>query len=80
MIYRIMIKSLLVNIALTFSKLIGGFIFKSKTLIADGVHSMSDMLTDIVGIIGGVFSEKHPDKEHPLGHGNLEYVTSIFIS
>lgn len=77
-------KSLLIsfisNIFLTSLKLIFGILSKSKTLIADGVHSLSDTATDIIGIIGTKIANKKPDKNHPYGHGKAEYLTSIFIS
>ena len=77
-------KSLLIsfisNIFLTSLKLIFGLLSKSKTLIADGVHSLSDTATDIIGIIGAKIANKKPDKNHPYGHGKAEYLTSIFIS
>lgn len=68
------------NMFLTFLKLVFGFISKSKTLVADGVHCLSDMLTDIIGFIGSKISNKDPDESHPYGHGKAEYITSIFIS
>lgn len=68
------------NVFLTLIKLFFGYISKSKTLIADGVHCASDMLTDIIGYIGNIISSKKPDVNHPFGHGKAEYITSIFIS
>lgn len=75
----VLIKSLIVNITLTIIKIIFGFICKSKVLIADGTHSLSDFATDIVSIFGSKLSGKPADEEHPYGHGKLEYLTSIVI-
>jgi len=75
-----MLKSLITNIFLTSLKIIFGIISKSKTLIADGVHSLSDTSTDIIGLVGSKIASKKPDKNHPYGHGKAEYITSIFIS
>lgn len=80
MVFKVMFLSLLVNIFLTFLKIIGGILGNSKTLVADGIHSFSDLATDVVAIIGNKFSTLPPDSDHPYGHGKYEYVTSILIS
>lgn len=71
--------SLVINTFLSLFKIIMGIIFLSGSLVADGIHSFSDLITDIVGIIGAVFSKKPPDEKHPFGHGRMEYLISIFI-
>jgi len=80
MITKIMLKSFLVNLSLTILKLLGSLFSHSKTLLADAVHCLSDMLTDIIGLIGSKLASKKPDKKHPYGHGKIEYLTSIIIS
>lgn len=60
--------------------MIVGTIGSSGALIADGFHSISDLVTDIIVIISSKFSSKLPDKEHPFGHGRLDYIISIAIS
>lgn len=77
---KCMFVSFIANIFLTIIKITFGYISKSKTLIADGIHCLSDMSTDIIGIIGAKISNKKPDAEHPFGHGKAEYITSLFIS
>ena len=72
--------SLITNLSLGIIKVIGGFFTNSKTLISDGIHCLSDMCTDIIGIIGTKLAKKKPDKEHPFGHGKIEYVTSMLMS
>ena len=74
-----MLLSFIVNTLLSFFKIIIGFIGKSTALIADGIHSASDLLTDTVALVANIFSTKPADKEHPYGHGRLEYLTSILI-
>ena len=78
-IQNIMKKSFLTNFFLSIFKIISGIIFHSSALIADGIHSFSDLVTDVVAIIGNTFSLKPADREHPYGHGNAEYLTSIVI-
>lgn len=77
---KVLIKSLLVNLVLSILKLIGSFIGGSITLLADAIHCMSDMFTDVISIIGSKLSNKKPDKEHPYGHGRIEYLTSMVMS
>ena len=74
-----LVKSLIVNILLTLTKFVFGIIYKSKVLVADGIHSLSDLATDIVSIYGSKLSLKPADNEHPYGHGKIEYLTSIVI-
>lgn len=76
---RVMHKSFLVNFGLIVVKLIAGFFFRSSALIADGIHSLSDFLSDIFVIIGIRTSTKPPDDEHPFGHGKFEYVVSMML-
>ena len=76
---RVMIISIVTNTFLSFIKIIVGYIGKSGALIADGIHSISDLTTDFFAIIGNLFSKKPADQNHPYGHGKLEYLTSIGI-
>jgi cation diffusion facilitator family transporter len=76
---KVMRKSLFVNIFLVFMKIIGGILFKSVSLIADGVHSISDLLSDVFVILGIRHSVKPPDEDHPFGHGKFEYVLSFIL-
>lgn len=72
-------KSFFVNIFLVILKLISGFLFNSSALIADGVHSISDLLSDIFVLLGIRHSVKPADEDHPFGHGKFEYVLSLFL-
>lgn len=76
---KVLVKSLIVNILLTLTKFVFGIIYKSKVLVADGIHSLSDLATDVVSIYGSKLSLKPADNEHPYGHGKIEYLTSIVI-
>lgn len=75
-----MFVSMLTNIVLSILKIVTGFIGRSGALIADGIHSFSDLITDMVAIVGGKIASKPADKNHPYGHGRVEYLTSIVIS
>ena len=74
-----MFVSAFTNVFLAILKIATGFLFQSTAIIADGIHSFSDLVTDFFAIIGSHFSRKPADLEHPFGHGNLEYLTSLGI-
>ena len=76
---KAMQKSFIVNSGLVIVKLISGFLFNSIALIADGVHSISDLLSDIFVLLGIKHSVKPADEDHPFGHGKFEYVLSLFL-
>jgi len=72
-------KSFIVNIFLVILKIISGLVFNSYALIADGVHSISDLMSDVFVILGIKHSLKPADDEHPFGHGKFEYVLSFIL-
>lgn len=74
-----MIVSIVVNFILIVIKLVVGIISNYKSLVADAVHSFSDMSTDLVAIFGQWLAVKKADDKHPYGHGKIEYITSIII-
>lgn len=76
---KALIKSFLVNLFLSIIKIVTGWFGKSSALIADGVHSFSDLMTDFVAIFGNRYAMKPADKEHPFGHGKIEYLTCLII-
>ena len=69
-----------VNLALAFIKLIVGKIAGSIALFADGVHSFSDLGTDIAVLLGVKFGSKQPDAKHPYGHGRIETFSTAAIA
>jgi len=71
--------AIVVNIVLALLKIISGNIFKSVSLISDGLNSLSDLITNILVIIGLKVGENPEDKEHPFGHGKIESVFSVII-
>ncbi|MGN1371671.1 MAG: cation diffusion facilitator family transporter [Candidatus Coprovivens sp.] len=77
---RVLITSMLINFMVSFLKIITGFICQSKSMVADGFHSLSDFITDIVALFGSKFSQKRANKKHPDGYGRFEYITDIFIA
>lgn len=68
------------NTLLAILKMAVGFLAGSISLVADGIHSLSDCLTDIAVILGVYLGSKKPDPEHPYGHGRLETFSTAFIA
>jgi len=68
-----------VNITLSIFKIIAGIIGHSQAIIADGIHSVSDTVTDLAVIIGSYFWSRPPDANHPYGHKRLETLVTLFI-
>ena len=71
--------AIVINIVLALLKIISGNIFRSVSLISDGLNSLSDLITNILVIIGLKVGENPEDKEHPFGHGKIESVFSVII-
>ena len=72
--------SIIGNVGLFLLKLFLGLFINSIALIADGVHSLSDTATSGVVIFGFKSAKKPPDKEHPYGHGRVEYIATLIIA
>ena len=70
----------LINLVLAAAKLIVGGLGGSIALVADGVHSLSDLLTDGVTILGTYVRSKPPDESHPYGHGKFEAFAVIVVA
>lgn len=71
---------IIVNIILTILKVIGGFLAGSRALLADALHSASDIVGSVVVLFGVKIANKPPDEEHPYGHGKAENVASIIVA
>lgn len=68
------------NLVLVVFKAIIGILSNSIAVVLDAVNNLSDALSSIITIIGTKLSGKAPDKEHPLGHGRGEYLTSLVVA
>lgn len=71
-IIRVTWLGIIINVILVIAKLIIGSLVASMALIADGFHSLSDLVTDFAIILGVHISKKEPDEGHPYGHGWAE--------
>jgi len=72
--------SIIINVLLFLLKLLLGLFINSIALIADGVHSLSDVSTSGIVIFGFRIATKKPDKEHPYGHGRVEHIATLIIA
>jgi cation diffusion facilitator family transporter len=79
LVQRVTIWGAVVNVILSLIKIAVGAVFNSIALIADGIHSFSDLLTDIMVFIGSRVGGLPPDENHPYGHGKIESLITIMI-
>jgi cation diffusion facilitator family transporter len=78
-IRQVTIAGMLINVLLTIIKIAAGCIGNSQSVIADGIHSLSDCSTDIAVLIGLKYWNQPPDACHPYGHRRIETMISVFI-
>jgi len=71
---------MVVNIILAVIKIVIGFFAASLALVADGVHSLSDLATDVAVLLGLRLGSKAPDQSHPYGHGRAETFSAALIA
>ena len=74
------IVSVVANIILSIGKVIAGTVGNSAAMLADGIHSASDLVTDGVVLISMRMAKKKADREHPYGHGKFETIATQFIA
>ena len=70
---------LLANLFLAGFKFIAGISGRSQALVADAIHSLTDLTTDIAVIAGSHYWSRPPDDDHPYGHRRLETLVTVFI-
>ncbi|MBN1621885.1 MAG: cation transporter [Endomicrobiales bacterium] len=78
-IRRVTIVGLLVNIALAILKFVVGIVGSSQAVVADGVHTLSDVSTDLAIIFGVKYWSAPADEEHPYGHSRIETIITSVI-
>ncbi|MGD8590441.1 MAG: cation diffusion facilitator family transporter, partial [Chromatiales bacterium] len=66
-----------VNVLLTLIKIVFGIIGHSQSLVADGIHSLSDLLSDALVLFAARHAKNDPDEEHPYGHGRYETAATM---
>lgn len=77
--YKCLIYSMINNLVISILKILGGILFKLSSLFADGMHTFSDFVTDVISFVGSKISKKRSTKVHPFGFGMVEYLTNLFV-
>ncbi|HAL39608.1 MAG TPA: cation-efflux pump [Polaromonas sp.] len=68
-----------VNLILTIAQITAGILAKSQGLVADGIHSLSDLVADFVVLFASHHSKKDADEDHPYGHQRFETAASLVL-
>ena len=77
---KVSMVTIFTNVVLALFKIIAGILGHSSAMLADGVHTLSDVLTTIIVVIGLKVSSKEADEEHPYGHEKYESVFAKILS
>jgi len=72
--------SILVNVFLSAFKLFAGIFGNSVAMISDAVHSITDLFSTVIAMIGIKLANKKPDKTHPYGHENIDCIATLFLA
>lgn len=78
-IQKVTLIGAVLDAVLGIAKIVIGHLAHSAGLVADGIHSLSDLLTDLMVIVILKFSGKGPDKEHPWGHAHFETIGTVVL-
>ena len=68
------------NLSLLLIKLVFGLLIRSSALVADGIHSLSDLATDFVVLLSSRFSNRPADETHPYGHQKFDTLAAVFVA
>lgn len=74
------ILSIVLNAIMVIFKITFGYLTGSVAISADGLNNLSDMGSNLATLFGFKLSNKHPDSEHPYGHGRIEYIVGMIIA
>ena len=76
---RVTVVGAVLNLLLAVAKIVVGWIGRSQSLIADGIHSLSDLLSDGVVYWAAHHAQQDPDQKHPYGHGRFETFATLAL-
>ena len=71
--------SIVINLILTILQVLAGFFGKSQSLMADGLHSFSDLVADVLVLFANRHGNRHADANHPYGHARIETAASLIL-
>lgn len=74
------ITGIFLNVILCVSKIITGLVTGAISVLSDGVNNLSDAGSSVITLIGFKLSAKKPDRDHPFGHGRMEYFAGLAVS
>ena len=77
---KVSIVSVIWNLLLSAGKLFAGIFANSGAMISDAIHSVSDVFSTIIVMIGANAAAKDPDQEHPYGHDRMECIAAIVLA
>lgn len=78
-IRRVTLVGSVLDLVLAVLKVVVGYIANSQALIADGIHSFSDLVTDVLVIIAAKHGSQDADERHPYGHGRFETIATVIL-
>ncbi len=71
---------IVLNVILAVGKFIAGILSGSISIVADAFNNLSDAGSSIISLMGFHLGEKKPDRDHPFGHGRMEYISALLVS
>lgn len=71
--------SIFINLVLSIVQVLAGFFGKSQSLMADGMHSFADLISDVLVLFANRHGNKHADANHPYGHARIETAASLIL-
>ena len=71
--------SIVINVILTMLQVVGGFLAHSQALMADGLHSLSDLFSDVLVLYANRHGNQQADAEHPYGHARIETAATLIL-
>jgi cation diffusion facilitator family transporter len=71
--------SIFINLLLTVLQVVAGYFGRSQSLMADGLHSLSDLLSDIMVLFANRHGNRHADADHPYGHARIETAATLIL-
>ena len=71
---------IVLNAILCFIKIATGVVSGAMSLVADGLNNLSDMGSSVVTVIGFKMAAKPADRDHPYGHGRIEYMSALIVT
>jgi len=79
-VVRVLWQILVLNVLVAVTKLVFGYFAGAVSMLADGLHSLLDSASNVLGLVGMHVAAKEPDEDHPYGHRKFEALTSLGIA